>query len=155
MNSNKSLWIAVVVVAIIAVGGYFFPQVAQLLNLGRVGTQMPNGVTIGSSGTNNRNVIDGTCTLIVQAGTQVASTTAPYDCAVTGLTSSFTSTLAQFSTSTAFTTSQAFGFVIVGSKASTTAGYLTVLLLNATGAAANASTLGYASTTSYHAVQTQ
>lgn len=125
------------------------------LNFGRVGTQMPNGVTIGSSGTNNRHVIDTTCALAGADIVQTASTTKGYGCAVTGVTSSFNVVLAQLSTSTPFIPAQGQGFVIVGAKASSTAGQIDVLVFNAAGTATAPSILGYASSTSIHAVQTQ
>lgn len=43
MTSNKNVWIAMVVVTIIAVGGYFFPQI-QVGSLGG-GTRFPNGIS--------------------------------------------------------------------------------------------------------------
>ena len=144
---------ALIAIALIAVGGYYYP-LSDIF--GAVGTRMPNGVAIGSSGTNNRNVIDTTCTLIVPyAISHTASTTKPYDCAVSGITSSFNVVIAQIATSTAYANGLVMGFVVVGAKASTTAGYATVDLFNGAGVTTDPSIFGYGSSTAIHAVQTQ
>lgn len=151
--------IMAVIAFVISVSGLVGGNQSDQQSFGRVGTQMPNGVTIGSAGTNNRNVIDTTCTPIVQATTIAATSTNIFDCAVTGITSSFSVTFAQVSTSTDWLRDAATRpFVITASKASTTAGYLSMVILNATNTAATVSptTGGLATTTiSVHAVQTQ
>ncbi len=112
-------------------------------------------VSIGTNGTSMNQVIHGSCTLIGGGASptppsgidasQTASTTAPYDCAVTGVVSGDI-VLAQFSTSTPMYVS---GWVIEGAKASTTAGYITVLVANLTGIARVPSASGVGSSTAY------
>lgn len=158
-SNNNGLWVGLIAVAILALGGYFFPQIQTLA--GSVGTRFPHGLavgttasvtdgklTVGNSGSALGNVIFGNCTLTVQTGTIAASTTAPYDCAVTGATAAST-VLAALSTTTAYGATQVSGFYAVSAKASTTAGFITVLLFNGTGTANNPSTAGYASSTNY------
>ena len=89
-------------------------------------------VTIGQNGSTISELKMTQCALTGMNASHTASTTRPYDCAVTGIASGDV-TMAQFASSTPF--SQTFnGWQIVGSKASTTAGYLTVLIANMTGA---------------------
>lgn len=45
MDSTKKIWAALVAVAILAVGGYFFPQAKALF--GEIGTRFPNGLMVG------------------------------------------------------------------------------------------------------------
>ncbi len=114
-------------------------------------------VSIGSSGTTVSQLIKGNCTsftantLALGDGiAHAASTTKAYDCAVTGVVSGDT-VFAQFAT----TTSQSAGSLftqavwsIVGAKASTTSGYITLLVWN-NGPSAVPSTLGVGSSTNY------
>lgn len=94
-------------------------------------------VTVGS-GTNLTGFVAGTCDLIGSAVSQAASTTVAYDCAVTGLTSSYVA-FAQLATTTVRSSGSATWFVSAA-KASTTAGYATVLLTNYGPAAVPAAT---------------
>lgn len=75
----------------------------------------------------------GTCNMIT-AGTVTATSTAYFDCAVSGVASGDL-VFAQVSTTTA-PTSGIFGFSIIGTSASTTAGFITFKIANATGATA-------------------
>lgn len=91
-------------------------------------------VTLGTSGTTfSAGLIGTTCNLIGSDVTVTASTSRAFDCAVTGVTSSF-STMAQLATSTgsgvACSQGTANCWSIIGSKASSTAGFVTVVLLN-------------------------
>jgi hypothetical protein len=47
MTSLKNVWIAMIVVAIIAVGGYIYPRVQA--SFGATGTRMPNGISADST----------------------------------------------------------------------------------------------------------
>lgn len=89
--SNNTLTAGLVIAIVIAIGGYFFPQIAQLA--GAVGTRFPDGIsvgttvaatknklTVGTSGTPMGNIIYGTCTLKFD-GTLLASSTTMVDCA--------------------------------------------------------------------------
>lgn len=100
----------------------------------------------GSSGSRVGPVISNTCELIGTHVTQAGSSTLPYDCAVTGVVSG-DYVLAQLATSTAFKTLN--GWEIVGAKASTTSGFITVLLSNLTGGSADPSATSVASSTQY------
>src|SRR3990167_4610088 len=94
----KNVWIAMVVVTIIAIGGYFFPLVQSVL--GSSGTRFPNGlstnttspsvgelltttVQVGSSGTDITRINTGTCYIKAYATTIAASSTATVDCQAT------------------------------------------------------------------------
>lgn len=101
--------------------------------------------TIGTNGSAITELKATTCALIGTDGSQAASTSVPYDCAVTGIASGDV-VLAQIATSTDFA-GPVFGWDIIAAKASTTAGYVTVLLANKTGAAATPSISGVGSTT--------
>lgn len=139
MNNNRNLWIAVIVVAIIAVIGVFSPQVAK--TFGSITTNLPSiglaDLSVGSTcgdgyttcnGTDITGLIATSCNLIGTDGSQAASTTVAYDCAVTNLTSSY-KVIAQLASSTGASASNP-AYVITAAKASSTAGYATVLLRN-------------------------
>lgn len=85
-------------------------------------------VQIGSSGSAVRDLILTSCDMLGAGVTHVSSTTLPYSCAVTGVTSTF-KVLAQFSSTTVPTT-RTGGFSIVASRASTTNGYVEVMVFN-------------------------
>lgn len=105
-----------------------------------------DGLKVGSNGSTLAEMKVVSCDLIGSNGSHAASTTKPYDCAITGITSSDVA-FAQLATSTAIG-SGSLGWAIVASKASTTAGYVTVLLANFTGAAAVPSATSVGSSTS-------
>jgi len=152
MNSLRNVWIAVVVVAIIAIVGLISPKagIVQIPELGG-GTRMINGLsttstspdagevqttylTTGSSGTKVDQLITGTCSLLLTGGTNVtiaATTTKIADCAVSGVVTGDV-VFAQFATSTAVNG----GWTITSAAASTTSGYITVGVQNNTGASA-------------------
>lgn len=145
MSNDKRLWVAVVAVAIIAVGAYFYPQQAAGL-LGAVGTRFPNGLAvgttspaqgkllIGTNGTNIGNVNFQTCSLILASYTLAASSTVTADCAVTGAQTGDV-VFAQFATTTPGAGTGA-GWLITGASASTTAGFDTLSVINNTGTSA-------------------
>lgn len=120
------------------------------------GTQFPHGVTIGATGsaTNNAAVIDTTCSLIGTDASQAATSTVLYDCAVTGVTSSYIVTAQLATTTLSRTNLGTMWWSIAAAKASTTAGYVTVTLANF-GSAATPSATGVGSSTMIHAVLTQ
>jgi len=169
MNKN---YIVIAIVALIlgiaigaVVGGNNQPQnspiVGGMTNLDGL-TITPvdsgDGLTVGSSGTNVSFIASGTCTLVTGAGgtdeSHTASTTEPYDCAVTGAVSG-DDVLMQFATSTETTSTVSSGWVIVGAKASTTSGYITANILNFSGGTRAISASGQiASTTTYLILRT-
>lgn len=111
---------------------------------------------VASNGTKITKFITGSCTSFTantvgngDGITQAASTTKNYDCAVTGVVSG-DKVFAQFATSTPGTVN---GWSIVGAKASTTSGYITLLISNLTGASRVPSGSGVGSSTSYWIVK--
>lgn len=164
--SNKILTIGLLITVVIAIGAYFFPkQVENIVSAATPGTRFPHGITIGlptSSPTNISKILTGTCTLLGLNTSQVASSTAPYDCAVTGAVSGDT-VLGQLAVSTTSTNvlwsqnpGQGLGWSITSCMASTTAGFITCRLSNQTGgAAAPAASVNIASTTNYLVTSTQ
>lgn len=167
-NSNSKLWGALVVVAIIAVGGYFFPHAAEIVSstfgASTPGTRYPHGITVGNAANSPTNLADvkvGTGALVVSAGaggTVTASSSAVFDIAVTGVVTGDLVTSVVFATTTA--PSPQWGatspnWLITSAKASTTAGFITVTVLNQTGGSASISASGIASSTVYTVVKTQ
>jgi hypothetical protein len=133
MQNNKNLWVALVVVAIIAVGGYFFPQVTGLLGASTPGTRFPHGITIGlpsNSPTNYALIQSTTCNL--QANFSItASTTRSVPCAVSSAVSGDLILVLMPATTTL-----AAQYLVLGATASSTAGQVDVSLYNATGGSA-------------------
>lgn len=148
-------WIALVALVCAIIGIY--TPVGQTV-VGVVGTRFPNGVSIGTvaatqgkfnignSGTAVANLNMGTCYIKPYATTITASSTAIVDCqgtaavgSITGVTSALTGvTLGDFvqimlSTTTAGTSANQGELIVAGASASTTAGYITLTLYNATG----------------------
>ena len=92
---------------------------------------------IGSSGSLNGNTIIGTCALTGMNVSQTASTTSPYDCAVTGVVAG-DYVVAQFATSStavnqSFNGNNGTGWVVQSAIASSTDGYITVRVANLSG----------------------
>lgn len=104
-------------------------------------TNSSGQVTIGSSGSALTKAIKGTCNLT--GGTIAATSSAVANCAVTGVVDGDL-VFATLATSTN-------NGVIIGARASTTAGFITVRLLNLSGAASSVSALG--SSTAYWIVR--
>ena len=101
--------------------------------LGITGTTTSSlGMVVGSAGTPVNQLLHGTCSLIYSTVLLTATTTSNYDCAVTGVLNGD-----QVFVTAGATTTIAAGFtdfLIVGAKASTTAGYITISVYNGTGA---------------------
>lgn len=156
MTPSKKIWIAVTITAIIAILGLFSP-VGKSVSFGGITNYDEVDATAikigGANGSRIGPIIDGTCALLANAATSVAATTtAVADCAVTGVVPG-DNVVAQFSTSTV--SSPVWGatsanWTIVAAKASTTAGYITVVVRNETGGTASLSASGIASSTQYH-----
>ncbi len=125
------------------------------------GTRFPHGITIGlpqNSPTNIGDIKVTTCALsnlgVTGQGidvSQAASTTQRYSCAVTGIVSG--DIVIPVIASTTIQTVN--GWVIAGALASSTAGYVDVLLSNFTGTAKVPSAQGIGSTTALIIVKTQ
>lgn len=110
----------------------------------RIASSTITALQIGSAGSVISELRATTCNLIGTDGSQAASSTAAYDCAVTGIASGDV-VMAQLNRATAFGTN--IGWTIHASKASTTAGYVTVILGNWSGVAAVPSVTAVGSTT--------
>lgn len=164
-NDNKLLALGVVVAIVIAIVGLFTPfrqAVQQAYGTITNGTNFKHGLSVGNTTvlgidpTNFSKILAGTCTLIVQATAQTASTSAPYDCAVTGVVAGDVVNPGGFSTTTATAAwGNTPGWIIVGAKASTTSGFITFMVANQTGTASSLSTTGLASSTNYTIFGTQ
>ncbi len=126
------------------------------------GTRFPHGITIGlpqNSPTNIGDIKAGTCALSNLGTTgqgidvsQAASTTQRYSCAVTGVISTDIVIIANIATSSIETVN---GWAIVGAIASSTSGYIDVILSNLTGTAKVPSAQGVGSSTPYIVIKTQ
>lgn len=132
MNSIKYLWIGLVVVAIIAILGLFVYSDAPTPSFGGVTNYDEvdmSAMKVGpSTATRLSNLQFGTCSLIAGSYTVAASTTVAMDCAITGVVST-DGVFAQFATSTI----NGGGWSIRGASASSTAGFVTISVVNATG----------------------
>lgn len=114
------------------------------------------GVKIGGNGTIVLQRLTGTCTLIGTSASQTASTTAPYDCAIPNVKSGDLITSALFGQATSLASGSNPGWIIIGAKASTTAGYVTFMVSNQNGTARSlVASSGIASTTVYDISRTQ
>lgn len=145
---NKIIVGVLVVLALVL--GYFVGSYTTSKTFGATGTRFPNGIsanstspvagevrgttltatgslTVGTNGSTIAELKGTTCNLIGTDASQVASTTVAYDCAVTGIASGDV-VMAMLATSTPVGGSS--GWSISAAKASTTAGYITVLLYN-------------------------
>lgn len=147
---TSSLWIAVIVVAIIAVGGYIYPQVTN--RVGSINTNFTNigvtGLSVGSTcgdnytscnGTAISKILTGTCNLIGgSSDTIAASGKKSAYCAVAGVVAG-DKVFANLATST---DPNVGSVVVLGSSASSTSGYIEVTLLNASTTATQVTRFG-------------
>lgn len=153
MNS-KLQWVALIAVAIIAIATAWYVFAPKEQPVGQAGTRFVYGVSIGNaaySPTNLSLVKAGTCVLIGADAAQTGTSTAPYDCAITGVLSTDVVTL-QIATTTSFAPSQCWN--IAAAKASTTANFATAMLSNC-GKTAIPSVTGVGSTTNYQVFRSQ
>lgn len=178
MIENKGLKVALVVVALIAIGAYFFPRAVELLG----GSRFPNGLSadstapsagqvrgtsflatgsfsLGSSGTSLSQINAGTCYLRPYAATQAATSTTNVDCQGTAAwsangVSALTgvtygdSCVVALATTTAGTTIG--GLHIAGVTASTTQGFIGLNITNLQGTTLTWPTSGSASGTAQY-----
>lgn len=94
--SNKNLTLALVVVLIIAIGGYLFPKAVTAFGgttnydtLGVTGLQLGAGCNDGlgsCAGSLFTSKLKGTCTLVTSGLPLVATSTAAFTCAAVGVT---------------------------------------------------------------------
>lgn len=151
MNSSiNKLWVATIVIGIIAIGGYFFPKLVNLGASGDINTvpvKFIQGLTVGnpSNGADRYTfVASGTCSLLANFSI-TATTTRSVDC-VASEAKSGDIVFVNLARSTAM----AQQYVVRASSASTTNGYISVDLLNLTGATAvPTATSGFGSSTVY------
>ena len=144
--NNKNLLVGLLVVLVVAIGGYMFPKAGQSV-LGAIGTRFQHGVSINTNtspasngfriGDNGSEFTEMKLTQcnVLGAGTNGlvinATSTKAFSCAVTGVASGDL-VLAQFATSTQGLITRSFE--IVGASASSTAGFVVLSILNSTGA---------------------
>lgn len=150
MQSSTKIWVALIAVAIIALGGYAYPQVQARLG-GVTNYDEVDATAIKIGGTNGSRigpVISGTCNLLGMDASATATTSSPYDCAVTGVVSGDT-VIATLGTTSLTANLVKNGWFIVGAKASSTSGFITIQIANYTGGAATPSTQQVGSSTNY------
>lgn len=142
MTSLKTVWMALIAVAIIAVIGLFTPvrqMVSETAGGITTGSNFTHGISVGNTATlgiaptNFSKILGGTCSLIMSSYSVTASTSVAADCAITGVVSTDT-VLAQLATSTPSTAGE--GWFIAGASASSTPGFVTFRLTNRTGGTA-------------------
>lgn len=146
---EKILGVGVLIAIVIAVGGYYSPQLKSAVqNFGGVTNYDEVDATAlkigGTNGTRLGPIMTGTCSLIMTSYSVSASTTIAADCAVTGVIST-DGVFAQLATSTQIGLG---GWSVRGASASSTAGFITISLVNGTGAT-NIIPASLASTTKY------
>jgi len=145
MNNVKLAFGMASVAIVIAVGAYFFPQAPEALKAAEVtfsavGTRFPNGLTIGTNGTQIATVKTGACTIWVPSTTILGSTTQQIVCQsatdgslVSGLTGVTTDSICNLHHASS-TNATVNGLVVSGVSASSTAGSIVAQLSNLTGA---------------------
>ncbi len=104
-------------------------SVTGATNLTGLITTGSGGLKIGSSGVAMTQFISGTGALIYSNPSVIASTTLPFDIAVTGVIDGD-----KVFVQTATTTANGAGWLITGASASTTSGFITLRIVNNSGA---------------------
>lgn len=113
MNSIKYLWVGLIVVVLIAVGGYLYPQGQQSVNLGAAGTRFPSGISANTNSPSVSGQLRGTTLLLDTSNS--ATSTAALGCIQTYATS--TATAVRFvigsiaTSSTSYTGTNTIGLV--------------------------------------------
>lgn len=135
--SNKNLTYGLIVVGIIAIVGLFTPAGKAVVTRlgGATNFDEVQATTIKIGGTNGSRIgpiIATSCVLTYSNSSVVASTTAAFDCPVTGVVSTDLVFV-----QTATTTANGAGWLITGAAASTTADWVTVRVANNSGATGN------------------
>lgn len=159
-----------VVLLLVLVGG-------QSAGLGSSGTRFPNGLstdstsptfgqlrttsllvttggaTVGSSGTSMTQVLNGTCNLIINDTSIVASTTKRADCVVAGVVAGDRVFASFSSTSPSLGTQVTGGIVLNACMASTTSGFIACQYTNLSGGTINTAGSFIGSSTQYYIVR--
>lgn len=131
---NKTLaWGGILIAIVIASAALFFaaqpaaPTASGVTNYDELdATAIKIG---GTNGTRLGPIMTGICSLIAPSFTVSASSTVPMDCAITGVVPT-DGVFAQFASSTAATFG---GWSIRGASASSTAGFVTISVVNGSG----------------------
>lgn len=133
--NKQTIGIVLSIVALaVSIGGYFHVVVPSFGGITNYNELDADVLRIGgTSGTRLAYINTGTCSLIASSFTVAATTTQAMDCAITGVVST-DGVFAQFATST--TATAIGGWQIRGASASTTAGFITMSVVNGTGASA-------------------
>lgn len=134
MKSNKGIWVALIAVAIIAIVGLVNPaQGIKFQGVTNYDEVDATAIKIGgSSGSRLGPIISSTCSLIANSFTVAASTTVAMDCAVTGVVAGDI-VFAQFASSSPIVGN---GWAVDQVSASSTSGFITLLVTNNVGASA-------------------
>lgn len=126
----------IIIAILVLIGiGLSFSKVGNEITAGgttNFDTLALTGLQLGTSGTSLSQIVKGTCNLV--GGTVAATSTAFADCAVTGVVDGDL-VFATFATSTP-------GATIVGARASSTSGFITVKVLNLSGASRDITAFG-------------
>lgn len=156
MNKIKLLIVAVVALAALGLGlafltgndaprsGAVVTSTTQAIQKAAGFIAGTSGIKFGTSGSTVTQLLVGTCNLISDASI-AATSTAAVDCAVTGSVAG-DKVFVSLATTTPSTN---LGWRITGANASSTSGYITVKLMNLTGAAAVPSVSSVGSSTQY------
>jgi len=140
----KNLIIAIIALAIIVLGGVKLLTNNDVSGTGgttNFDTLALTGLQLGTSGSSMTQIIKGTCDLV--GGTVAATSTAFGSCAVTGVVDGDL-VFASLATSSA-------SAAIAGARASSTSGFITVKVLNLSGASRDITAFG--SSTAYFIVR--
>lgn len=140
MNQKDSIarWgvLIAIVIAVVAMFLPILPDGQSAFGAITTGTNFKYGISVGNTSslgvapTNIAKILGGTCSLIASSFTVAASTTVPMDCAITGVVSTDL-VFGQFATSTQIGQG---GWAVRGASASSTAGFITLTVVNSTGA---------------------
>lgn len=177
MSNKKSLILSLVAI-LLAIGGYFFPQVPSIVSntLGSTfGTRFPDGISIGKgaplpttqgaliigkTGTQINNISAGTCYIKAWATTIAATSSAYVDCQATALVGAngfaalpgvLNGDAVQVTLATSTEPVSPYGGLFVASAAaSTTNGYIQLEITNLTGGVFTWPSNGVASGTAYY-----
>lgn len=173
MQNAKNAFILSLVAIVIAIGGYFFPQMEKTLG-STFGTRFPDGISvgvgaplpttkgaliIGSAGTQISNIVAGTCYVKAYATTIAATSTAIVDCQATALVSQNgisalsgvkTNDIVQVTIATSSEPVASGGLILQSAAASTTAGYIQLNIFNGTGTTYTWPTTGAATGTAFY-----
>lgn len=135
-KSNTGLWVGILIAIVIATGSLSLILHSSTANFGGVTNYDEVDATAikigGTNGTRVGPIISKTCSLAANTFTIAATSTALFDCAVTGVVSGDNVFVQSATTTGAF----GAGWLVAGAIASSTSGFVSVSIYNGTGASA-------------------